>query len=162
MYIQQLDVETAYLNGDSDEDIFMESPTNFSEILNDLIKNETGDIKNTAPKMLKDFKNGRTTLILKKALYGLKQSGRQRYKKLDKKLKELDMSRTNNDPCIYIKRNDKNILITIVYVYDLIVMGSDINEINNLKKHLSNDFKMKDMGNINYFLGVIIIKVKIF
>ncbi|CAB0006607.1 unnamed protein product, partial [Nesidiocoris tenuis] len=102
MEIIQMDVETAYLNGELEETIFMEAPECLEEILNDIVKEEKGKIKDSAEKMLKDLQTGKTVCRLKKSLYGLKQSGRQWYKKLDEKLKQLGMETTSADPCVYI------------------------------------------------------------
>ncbi|CAB0004910.1 unnamed protein product [Nesidiocoris tenuis] len=102
MEIIQMDVETAYLNGELEETIFMEAPECLEEILNDIVKEEKGKIKDSAEKMLKHLQTGKTVCRLKKSLYGLKQSGRQWYKKLDEKLKQLGMETTSADPCVYI------------------------------------------------------------
>lgn len=91
--VHQLDFTSAYLNGDIEEEIFMEVPSEFNEILD---KSE-----------LQKF-TGNKVCQIKKALYGLKQSGRQWYKKLDERLKQLEM---NSDPCVYLYKEKGNIII---------------------------------------------------
>nr|CAN61409.1 hypothetical protein VITISV_035127 [Vitis vinifera] len=44
--------------------------------------------------------------------------------------------------------------ILIVYVDDIILSGNDMEELQNLKKYLSEEFEVKDLGNLKYFLGM--------
>lgn len=41
-----------------------------------------------------------------------------------------------------------------IYVDDIILTGNDPHEIQRLKKHLDNIFSIKDLGKLNYFLGI--------
>lgn len=137
--VHQLDFVSAYLNGDIEEEIYLEVPSELSQIL----KNE-------------DYKKfvGEKACLLKKALYGLKQSGRQWYKKLDEKLKNLNLKPLNSDPCVYLHRENNEILIVIIYVDDLIVVSNSSSKMKNLKTNLSKSFDMKDLGLINFCLGI--------
>jgi hypothetical protein len=73
LQVHQLDFTSAYLNGEIEEEVFMEVPSEFYDILNE--------------KESRKFRGNKVCLI-RKALYGLKQSGRQWHKKLDEKLKQ--------------------------------------------------------------------------
>ena len=44
--------------------------------------------------------------------------------------------------------------ILIVYVDDIILTGDDSMELERLKKVLANDFEIKDLGTLKYFLGM--------
>ncbi|KAM8702491.1 hypothetical protein ACLKA7_001822 [Drosophila subpalustris] len=91
---------------------------------------------------------------LKKALNGLKQCGRQWYKKLDNKLKEMELNPIEFDPCVYLKKKGNGIIIVSLYVDDLIVATNDAQMLKNLKSELSSNFQMKDLGKLSYCLGI--------
>ena len=59
------------------------------------------------------------------------------------------------DPCVFIRENErKKFEIIAVYVDDLILIAETLEEIQHMKKCLSETFKMKDLGEIRYCLGV--------
>ena len=99
--LEQLNVKTAFLHGDLDEEIFMEQ--------------------------LKGFKVKRKENMvckLKKSLYGLKQAPRQWYKKFDSFMMSQKYKRTFADPCVCVQRFpiDKFIII-LLYVDDMLIVG---------------------------------------
>nr|XP_016473928.1 PREDICTED: uncharacterized mitochondrial protein AtMg00810-like [Nicotiana tabacum] len=51
-------------------------------------------------------------------------------------------------------RQDTHIVIILVYVDDLLITGSDIKLIQEAKHMLNNNFKIKDLGELKYFLGI--------
>jgi hypothetical protein len=60
---------------------------------------------------------------------------------------EQGYSRCHYDHCIYFKRIENgSYIILILYVYDMLVAGSNMHDINVLKKKLSNSFVIKDLG----------------
>nr|KYP66486.1 Retrovirus-related Pol polyprotein from transposon TNT 1-94 [Cajanus cajan] len=134
--LEQLDVKTAFLHGDLDEEIYMEQPEGF-------------EVKGKEDMVCK----------LKKSLYGLKQAPRQWYKKFDSFIKSQGFKRTDADPCVYINRypNGK-FLILLLYVDDMLIVGQDVQMIKNLKVELSKAFDMKDMGAAKHILGMDIIR----
>jgi hypothetical protein len=134
--LEQLDVKTAFLHGDLNEEIYMEQPEGFEE-------------------------NGKEHLVckLKKSLYGLKQAPRQWYKKFDTFMLNQNFERTNADHCVYVRNFDKNnFIILLLYVDDMLVIGQDSKLINKLKLELSNSFDMKDLGPARNILGMQIIR----
>lgn len=137
LYVHQLDFVSAYLNGELNEELYLEIPDFFSKI----IKNEEMQ-KSTENKVFR----------LNKALYGLKQSGRCWFKKLDEKLKEMSFKQSSADHCVYYQ-NDVCLSIIVIYVDDLIVASSSREKMKEIKRKLST-FKMKDLGQINYCLGI--------
>ncbi|KAL6342675.1 hypothetical protein AAG906_013081 [Vitis piasezkii] len=89
--LQQLDIKNAFLNGDLEEEVYMEIPHS--------------------------FKKADHTLFVKKSHAG-------------------------------------KMAILIVYVDDIILSRNDMEELQNLKKYLSEEFEVKDLGNLKYFLGM--------
>ena len=93
--------------------------------------------------------------MLKKSLYGLKQAPRQWYLKFDKFMSEQGYNRCHYDHCVYLKRkNDCIYIIFLLYVDDMLFSGSNMQEINVLKRKLANSFAMKDLGAEKQILGM--------
>ncbi|KAL5835734.1 hypothetical protein ACOSQ3_015285 [Xanthoceras sorbifolium] len=63
-------------------------------------------------------------------------------------------TRCQADHCCYIKRFDNNFIILLLYVDDMLVAGSNMQEIMNLKRELSKQFAMKDLGAAKQILGM--------
>ena len=134
--LHQMDVKTAFLNGELKEEIYMRQPDGFTA---------TGDEKTYVCK-------------LKRSLYGLKQSARCWNSELDKQLRAMGFSQLNSDPCVYIKDNGGEVFIIAVYVDDLILGGDDSGEIKDVKRSISDKFRMEDMGQLHHFLGVKVVQ----
>lgn len=115
--VHQMDVVTAFLNGEIEEELYMELPEEFEAALKEIInKHENDQVKpnvlNTTRKWLKELQTGkRKACRIKKALYGLRQSGRQWYKRLDNELKQIGLKPLKADPCVYISKNKQNSLL---------------------------------------------------
>ncbi|KAK9134561.1 hypothetical protein Syun_013891 [Stephania yunnanensis] len=134
--LEQLDVKTAFLHGDLEEEIYMDQPEGFEV-------------------------TGKTHLVckLKKSLYGLKQAPRQWYKKFDSFMMGQEYTRTDADHCVYFKKfSDGKLVILLLYVDDMLIVGHDVSLIGNLKKELSSSFDMKDLGRPKQILGMQIIR----
>jgi hypothetical protein len=124
----QMDVVTAFLNGDLDEIIFIDLPPGYEQA-------------------------GMICQLLR-SLYGLKQSPRQWYQKLHAFLISLGFRQSTADPCFYIRGTDpRKSCYIAVYVDDLAIAGP-LDQVQQLQDYLSSTFKMKDMGDIKDFLGV--------
>ncbi|GKV38176.1 hypothetical protein SLEP1_g46114 [Rubroshorea leprosula] len=130
--IEQLDVKTAFLHGDLEEEIYMKQPEGF----------EVQGKKNLVCK-------------LKKSLYGLKQAPRQWCRTFDSFMREHKFARTEFDHCVYVKRYpDGDFLLLLLYVDDMLIVGHDTKKISVLKTDLSKSFSMKDLGPANQILGM--------
>ncbi len=57
-----------------------------------------------------------------------------------------------------MKKTDHGIVIIVIYVDDLIITGDSDANIFDLKKLLKQKFKMKDLGELRYFLGIEVIQ----
>ena len=129
--LHQMDVKTAFLNGEIDETIYMEQPENFV----------TGDLKSMVCK-------------LKKSLYGLKQSPCLWYHKFHKIISSFSFVMNPADKCIYHKFSGSKYIFLVLYVDDILLATNDLNLLCDTKKFLSNNFEMKDLGNASYVLGI--------
>ena len=72
----------------------------------------------------------------------------------------IGFKRCEADHCYYVKFSDNSYIILLLYVDDMLIIGSSIEEINNLKKQLSKQFAMKDLGAAKQILGMRIIRDK--
>ena len=88
---------------------------------------------------------------LKRALYGLKQAPRAWYTWIDNYFTEMGFNKSEADENLYQIVVEGNILIIFLYFDDLILTG-DEQLIQSCKEDLTNEFKMKDMGLLHYFL----------
>ena len=58
------------------------------------------------------------------------------------------------DPCCYFKKYIDSYVFLLLYVVDMLIAGSSIRVINNLKTRLSVAFEMKDLGLAKQILGM--------
>ena len=72
----------------------------------------------------------------------------------------IEFKRCEANHCCYVKSFDTCYIILLFYVDDIIIAGSSIEEIKNLKKQLSKQFAMKDLGAAKQILGMRIIRDK--
>ena len=128
--IHQMDVKTAFLNGVVEEEVYVEKPLGF----------ETHDRQIHVCKLKKD-------------LYGLKQAPRTWYSRMDSFLTSLGFPKSKVDSKLYYKVEKGNLVILLLYVDDLFVIGED-GLIADTKRKLANEFEMKDLGMMHYFLGM--------
>ncbi|RVW96936.1 Retrovirus-related Pol polyprotein from transposon RE2 [Vitis vinifera] len=92
---------------------------------------------------------------LQKSLYGLKQSPRAWFDRFTKAFLKLGYKQGQADHTLFVKKSHAGkMAILIVYVDDIILSGNDMEELQNLKKYLSEEFEVKDLGNLKYFLGL--------
>ena len=91
---------------------------------------------------------------LKKSLYGLKQAPRQWHMKFESFTHKEGFQKYNVDHCYFFKRYKSSYIILLLYVDDMLVAGSYIDEIKNLKAQLSKEFDMKDLGPTKKTLGM--------
>jgi hypothetical protein len=96
-------------------------------------------------------RNPGQVLKLKKALYGLKQAGRQWSEHLKDALERDGWKRNPYEPCLYQRNKDEFIL---VYVDDILIIAPDLARVELTKTQLSSIFPVKDLGEVNEYLGV--------
>ena len=98
LHLHQMDVKTAFLNGDLEEDIYMVQPEGFVQ-------------------------EGGKSLVCKlcKSIYGLKQASRQWYLKFNKVVKDFGFVENVLDECIYMKMSGRHFIILVFYVDDILL-----------------------------------------
>ncbi|KAF7808226.1 sacsin isoform X2 [Senna tora] len=128
--LHQLDIKNAFLNGDLEEEVYMDVPPG--------LKNEN-----------------KLVCKLKKSLYGLKQSPRAWFERFTKVIKKQGYSQSQSDHTLFFKRFSGNLItILIVYVDDIIVTENCETKVERLKGILNIEFEVKDLGPLRYFLGM--------
>ena len=156
MILKQIDIATAYLNGELKEKVFIEIPKYTANVLERIVSMETTNSsfgKKTA-KMLNDIESGDKVCSLSKALYGLKQAGRCWNERIDKEVIKFGAKKSNADPCVYVKGEGKSLVMIVIYVDDIIVASQSEYEMVELGRYLLNIFEIKDFGTVAYCLGM--------
>lgn len=127
-----LDVKSACLHGHLKEEVYVQQPLGFST-----------------------EENKHKVYRLNKALYGLRQAPRAWNKRINYFLVSQGFQRCVVEHSLYVKKNDKgNVLILSLYVDDLMVTGSCLDEIKKFKTTMKAEFDMKNLGRLSYFLGM--------
>jgi histone deacetylase 1/2 len=129
--LRQLDVQNAFLHGILEEEVYMKQPPGFEK-------------DNTAHLVCK----------LDKALYGLKQAPRAWYSRLSTKLISLGFKASKSDTSLFIYQKGGISIYMLIYVDDIIVTASSEEAVAALLRDLKEEFALKDLGNLHYFLGI--------
>nr|GEU97797.1 zinc finger, CCHC-type [Tanacetum cinerariifolium] len=110
-------------------------------------------LKEMQPKGFVMSGNEHKVCKLVKSLYGLKQAPKQWHQKFDEIVLSSDFHLNQSDKCVYSKFDDSDKgVITCLYVDDMLIFGTDQNQIDKTKKFLSSRFSMKDMGEADVIL----------
>ena len=97
--------------------------------------------------------------LLKKSIYGLKQSHRCWYRRFDDFIASLGFQRSSYDMCVYINPTTyKDKVYLLLYVDDMLLVGSSKEELIHVKNLLSKEFDMKGLGESRKILGIDIIR----
>ena len=129
--IWQMDVKTAFLNGNLLEDVYMTQPEGFV-----------------------DPKDAGKICKLQRSIYGLKQASRSWNLRFDDAIKEFGFIKNIDEPCVYKKVSGSIIIFLVLYVDDILLIGNDIPALQSVKIWLGNCFSMKDLGEATYVLGI--------
>ncbi|XP_019245172.1 PREDICTED: uncharacterized protein LOC109225035 [Nicotiana attenuata] len=87
-------------------------------------------------------------------MYGLKQAPRQWNAKLSEALLKFGFMQSQHDHSLFINETCKNTIVILVYVDDMLLTGPDLILLKEVKAKLQQDFKMKDLGELKYFLCI--------
>jgi hypothetical protein len=124
-----MDVKNAFLNGDLTEEVYIQAPPSYSNCPNKVC-------------------------LLHRALYGLKQAPRAWFAKFSNTVHQFSFSSSPHDTTLFIRRSDQGMILLLLYVDDMIITGNDHSGISDFKQFLHQQFKMKDLGHLGYFLGL--------
>eukprot|EP00253_Pinus_taeda_P004983 PITA_04983 len=127
----QMDVKLAFLNGDLEEEVYIEQPDGF--------------ILGNDPNLV---------CRLKKALYGLKQAPRAWCYQLEKYLHQQGFSKGSADSNLYIKIENDKLLILVVYVDDIIFGSNEKDMSQSFALVMQKEFEISLLGELTYFLGL--------
>lgn len=127
--MHQMDFDSAYLNAALTEEIYMKAPQEYEIDKNKVLK-------------------------LEKSLYGLKQAGREWFKLLKSKLIADGWTQSLKDPCLFKKSQNEQIMVLVVYVDDVVIMGAKEEDVAAIKLKIGENFKVKDLGELHFILGV--------
>jgi len=128
--LYQLDVKNVFLNGDLQEEIYMEQPPGF----------------------VAEGESSRLVYCLCKSLYGLKQS--HWFGKFSNVVQQFGMTRSEGDHSVFYRHSSVGCIYLVVYVDNIVLTGSDHHGISQVKQHLCQHFQTKDLGKLRYFLGI--------
>ena len=129
--LHQMDVKTAFLNGNIGETIYMVQPENFV----------IGDPKTMVCR-------------LKKSIYGLRQASREWYHKFHHVITSYSFEVNLVEHCVYHKFSGSKFIFLLLYVDDILLATNDIGLLHDTKKFLTSQFEMKDLGNASFVLGI--------
>nr|VWO99127.1 Uncharacterized protein [Ganoderma boninense] len=132
----QLDVKSAYLNGDLDEEIYMRQPPGTAAA-------------------------GEEHLVcrLKKSLYGLKQAGRAWYKTYREAMSALGMTRSEADHACFWQRDGESLAMVGTIVDDMLVTGTP-DLVERFRGGIKTHFTVTDSGEVAWLLGIEVVRDK--
>ena len=128
----QMNVKNAFLNGELSEEVYMKLPPGYSH----------------PP----GFPH--RVFRLRRAPYGLKQASRAWFAKFSSTISQHGFSGSSFDTSLFLRLSGHGITIVLLYIDDMIITGDDMQGIQDLKHFLGRQFEMKDLGPLNYFLGL--------
>ncbi|KAK1606274.1 hypothetical protein QYE76_029947 [Lolium multiflorum] len=135
LLVHQMDVKTAFLNGELEEEIYMEHPDGF----------------------VVDGQEGKVCKLLK-SLYGLKQAPKQWHEKFERTLTAEGFVVNEADKCVYYRHGGGEGVILCLYVDDILIFGTSLTVIKEVKEFLSRCFEMKDLGVADVILNIKLLK----
>ncbi|KAI3510720.1 hypothetical protein L1887_17853 [Cichorium endivia] len=135
--VHQMDVKSAFLQGDLQETVYLQQPPGFE-----------------------DVSRPNHVYRLNKAVYGLKQSPRAWYETLSTFLVSSGYGRGVIDPTFFVRSHQNNIMIVQVYVDDIIFGSTNQAMVDEFAKVMTDKFHMSMNREINFFLGLQIKQTK--
>ena len=130
MKAEVIDVETAFLYGDLEEEIYMKVPDG-----------------------LKQFYSPDVCLELGKSIYGCIQAARQWWKRFIAELKRLGFVQSLADPCLLIFHDERGVVYFVIYVDDCIIFSSTESLMKQFKRDVAKVFNIKELGELRKYLG---------
>jgi Reverse transcriptase (RNA-dependent DNA polymerase) len=130
LHLHSIDISHAFINGDLDEEVYMQQPEGFALGSPDQV------------------------LRLRKSIYGLKQVSRMWYQKLQSVLVEMGFECVRVDSSIYVYSKGTTRIILPVFVDDITLASNSLEAIESVIKELSSHFRLRDLGPTSFLLGI--------
>ncbi|KAI9173831.1 hypothetical protein LWI28_007225 [Acer negundo] len=129
--IHQLDVNNAFLHGELSEEIYMSPPPGLR-------------------------RQGANNLVcrLHKSLYRLKHASHQWFAKFSEAICSAGYIQSRANYSLFTRKQGKSFTALLIYVDDILITGNDPVSIVETKKFLHSNFRIKELGNLKYFLGI--------
>ncbi|KAF8056151.1 Retrovirus-related Pol polyprotein from transposon TNT 1-94 [Scenedesmus sp. PABB004] len=130
--LYHVDIKTAFLNGDVEEELWMQQPPGFEQ----------------GPPGF--------ACKLRRSLYGLKQAPRAWNQRLHAELLAMGFTQSAADPAVYFIQHDSSFLIMLVYVDDLLIATPRTDLVQRFNARLLAAFEGRCLGPVTCFLGILI------
>jgi hypothetical protein len=132
--LHALDIKTAFLNGELEEDVYLDQPPGYKE-------------------------GGRNMVAhLRRALYGLRQAPRTWHLRLKEELESMGFKASDADPGLFTFDHKSGRIHLLVYVDDLLIAAHSLDGINYVKSKVCGAFDTRDLGEAKAFLGMSIVR----
>ena len=129
--IWQMDVKTAFINSNLEEEIYMIQPEGF------IAKNQEHMV-----------------CKLKRSIYGFKQASRSWNIRFDQAIKLFGFEQNLDEPRVYKRHQDKVVMFLVLYVDDILLIGNDVGVMSSVNVWLSSQFDIKDLGEAKFILRI--------
>jgi hypothetical protein len=137
MVLENMDVDTAFLQSPVEEEVYVHQPKGYEVPGADGI---------------------RLVCKLKRSLYGLKQAPRNWNKTFHGWMIKYGFKSSDADHCVYVLIVNGSIIVVILYVDDVIIAGDNQAVVDHFKDAIACRFKMKDLGALRWVLGMEVIR----
>ena len=130
MTIHQYDVDTAFINGVLEEDVYIHTPQGVDMEPDQVLK-------------------------LNRSLYGLKQAAATWFKTISSVFKNMGFVACVSDPCIFVRQDEHLSWVYVtLYVDDMLIGGASVVSIKQVADELSSHFQLKTLGKVRFSLGI--------
>eukprot|EP00877_Chromochloris_zofingiensis_P013960 jgi/Chrzof1/8818/Cz03g25200.t1 len=130
MELHKLDVKTAFLQGNLEEDVWIQQPRGYEEGSSEL------------------------ACHLHKPLYGLKQAPRAWHQRLQQELLAVGYTASAADPSLYWYCINGDYVYLLVYVDDILIAAKQLESVKAVKQQLLGLFESRDLGEATSYLGM--------
>ena len=84
----------------------------------------------------------------------IKQASRSWNIRFDQAIKSFGFEQNIDEPCVYKRHRDMVVMFLVLYIDDILLIENDVGVMSSVKVWLSRQFDMKDLGEVNFILGI--------